>query len=156
MRSSVRVLLDKHETEAAPNAAACRHTAAGWSPTLDCRVCPDCQTLLPGGGNKYHAERTQVDGFWFASRAEAARYQVLRDWERCGEIHDLVLQPAFTLTVAGQRIGTYTPDFIYRETATGRVICEDVKSPATKTEAYGLRKKLLKALHGIEVTEVSA
>jgi len=38
--------------------------------------------------------------------------------------------------------------------ATGEVVVEDVKSPATKTAVYCLKKKLIKALYDIEIVEV--
>ena len=38
--------------------------------------------------------------------------------------------------------------------ATSILMVEDVKSPATKTAVYRLKKKLVKALYGIEIIEV--
>jgi len=34
------------------------------------------------------------------------------------------------------------------------VVVEDVKSKATKTAVYQLKKKLVKALYGVEIVEV--
>jgi hypothetical protein len=44
--------------------------------------------------SKFHAKRTQVDGIWFDSKAEAGRYGELKLLERAGEIEDF-LPPAF-------------------------------------------------------------
>lgn len=104
--------------------------------------------------NKYNARATTVDGHRFDSEREAARYGELRYRLLAGEIADLVVHPAWELAVNGQRIGRYSADFSYVETATGRRVVEDVKSAPTRTEAYGLRKRLMRALHGVEVVEV--
>ena len=45
--------------------------------------------------NKYHNHVTHVDGFRFASKAEARRYCQLKDMETRGEIEDLRLQVPF-------------------------------------------------------------
>src|SRR4051794_34090994 len=104
--------------------------------------------------NKYHARATIVDGVRFASQKEAARYGDLCLRERAGEITDLIVHPTWELIVTGARIGTYTADFSYLDLATGRRVVEDVKSVPTRTEAYRLRVKLLRALYGIAVVEV--
>jgi len=114
--------------------------------------------------NKYRAEPVFVDGVRFASKKEAARYLELRLWEKAGAIDELVRQPVFPLHVFEiwrsqapiviTTIGKFTADFQYRNLATGEIVVEDVKSTATKTEAYRLRKKLAEAIHGITVIEV--
>lgn len=43
-------------------------------------------------------------------------------------------------------------DFSYHEN--GILVVEDVKSKATKTPLYQLKKKLVKALYGIDVKEI--
>jgi hypothetical protein len=52
------------------------------------------------------------------------------------------------------KIGFYKADFRYEEVATSAVVVEDVKSPVTKTAVYRLKKKLVKALYGVEIIEV--
>ena len=49
--------------------------------------------------NKYGARRTQVDGIWFDSQKEAARYQELKLLQSIGLIDELELQPVFPLHV---------------------------------------------------------
>lgn len=111
--------------------------------------------------NKYRATKTEVDGIVFDSKKEAARYQQLKLMERAGEIHGLVLQPTYVLNVNGSKICSYKADFFYKlveRDKTGlttgylRHIVEDVKG--MKTPVYNLKKKLMKAIHGIEITEV--
>ena len=54
-----------------------------------------------------------------------------------------------------QRAAFYVADFVYVETATGRQVVVDVKSPITRKNAeYRLKKKMMLAFNGIEVTEI--
>jgi Protein of unknown function (DUF1064) len=102
--------------------------------------------------NKYRAIKTVVDGIRFDSKREARRWVELRLLERAGQISGLHHQIRFDLVVNGVRIGRYTADFQYREN--GELVVEDVKSPATKkARDYVLRKKLMLAIHGIEIRE---
>lgn len=103
-------------------------------------------------GNKYHAVRSEEDGYTFDSLRERRRYLVLRARLIAGEITDLTVHPAWELVVNGQKISRFTGDFSYREA--GALVVEDVKAAVTKTRAYVIRKKLMKALHGITITEV--
>jgi hypothetical protein len=112
--------------------------------------------------SKYGAQVQEVGGIRFASRKEARRYQDLRLLERAGVISDLELQPRWPITVVGLQyrnwgevltVGHYTADFQYYERDRG-VVIEDVKSSATRTTAYRLRKRLVEAIHGIRITEV--
>lgn len=103
--------------------------------------------------NKYHAKKTDVDDITFDSRAEAGRYMQLKLLLAAGEIKDLVLQERFPIVVNGQKIGTYIADFSYT-TADGVRVIEDVKG--VKTPVYRLKKKLVRALYGIEIAETTA
>lgn len=107
---------------------------------------------VPAKRSKYGARKTTVDGIVFHSAREANRYGELLLLQKAGKIFDLALQPKFVFVVNGERIGTYTADFCYVDTVSGRGVVEDVKG--VKTQQYRLRKKLLKALHGIDVVEV--
>jgi hypothetical protein len=100
---------------------------------------------------KYHAQKTQIDGIIFDSKAEAARYSVLACLERNGDIEDLRIHPVFPLVVNDQKIGKYIADFSYIEN--GREIVEDVKG--VKTPVYRLKKKLVKAIYGFDILEIS-
>lgn len=102
--------------------------------------------------SKYNSVRTTVDGITFASKMEANRYQELKLMQAAGEIYGLALQPKFPLVVNGLKVGTYVADFEYFTDGARRVI-EDVKG--VKTPIYKLKKKLVKALHGVDIQEVT-
>ena len=108
----------------------------------------------PVKAHKFHATKTEFLGIVFDSKREAARYSALLIRGLAGEIADLELQPRFELHVNGIRVGKFTADFGYVELTTGQRVIEDVKSQPTKTEAYRLRKRVVEALYGIQITEV--
>ena len=103
---------------------------------------------------KYRNQKTEHNGIQFDSRKEATRYQELLLMEKAGVISRIECQPRYDLVVNGHKLGFYRADFRYEDVATGESILEDVKSPATKTPVYQLKKKLVKALYGIEIVEV--
>lgn len=90
---------------------------------------------------KYNNVRTEVDGITFHSKKEAARYCELRLMQIGRLITDLQCQPKIPLMVNGTQIGNYIGDFKYREN--GEWVIEDVKSKATITPTYRLKKKIL-------------
>lgn len=110
--------------------------------------------------NKYRNIKTVVDGIKFDSKAEARRYSELKLLEKAGEINKLELQPRFDIKVNGTKICTYVADFAYEEDKTDGYFgftvsnkrVEDVKG--IKTPVYNLKKKLMKAIHGIDIKEV--
>jgi len=104
--------------------------------------------------SKYHNRKTTYKGIQFDSQKEENRYRELELLERAGQIEGLELQPRYDLMVNGQKLGFYRGDFRYKDVATGTVVTEDVKSPATKTAVYQLKKKLVRALYGVEIIEV--
>lgn len=101
--------------------------------------------------SKYGARKVEIDGILFDSRAEARRYQDLKLLQQAGEISGLELQPKYPLVVNGVKIGLYTADFKYTDCSNGLEIVEDVKG--MRTRDYVLRKKLVKALYGIDILE---
>lgn len=110
------------------------------------------QKLLARNGtrSKYGNVKTEVDGIVFASGKEAMRYGELKMLEGAGEIRELALQVPFRLVVEGDHVCDYVADFVYRDEL-GRQVVEDVKGK--RTEMYRLKKKLMKACHGIEIVE---
>jgi hypothetical protein len=104
--------------------------------------------------NKYHNRKTLYQGIEFASQKEKNRYQELLWMQQAGQIRNIELQPRYDLVVNGHKLGFYRGDFRYEVVATGQTILEDVKSQATKTAVYRLKKKLVKALYGVDVVEV--
>ena len=103
------------------------------------------------GRSKYGAVKTEVDGIRFDSKLEAARYVSLRMLAQADEITGLELQPSYDLIVNAVLVCRYVADFRYT-TRAGKLIVEDAKG--VKTPAYRLKKKLMKAIHNIEVREV--
>jgi len=103
--------------------------------------------------HKYHAEGCVVDGIRFPSRKQARRYEELKLLVRAGTIKDLQidnLQTTFRLEVNGQLICRYRADATYQEN--GQLVVEDTKG--FRTEAYQLKRKLMRACHDIEIREV--
>ena len=92
--------------------------------------------------NKFNAEKQIYKGLKFASKKEFHRYLVLEKMLSDKSITDLELQPMYPLMVNGIKIGRYTADFRYKDQS-GETIIEDVKSIATKTRDYMMRKKIL-------------
>ena len=99
--------------------------------------------------SKYHAKKTVVDGIKFDSKKESLRFLELRMMERAGEIRYLKLQPRFDFELNGTKMGFYKADFQYWKD--GAVVVEDVKG--FKTPVYNLKKKMMKAFHGVEILE---
>lgn len=131
--------------------------------------------------NKYHNIPDTRNGaereIKFKSRKEARRYDELMLMLKAGKIRELKLQPQFTLqeaytTPEGKRVRAirYDADFSYEEQITThfvesrtnyhyddtswQFVVEDVKSKATKTRVYGMKKKLLREKFGIDIVEV--
>lgn len=97
--------------------------------------------------SKYHAKKCTVGETTYDSKKEAKRGQELEYLNKIGVIKNLErqvkfeLQPAYTNN-QGKKIRaiTYIADFVYEKN--GKKIVEDVKSPATRTEVYKIKKKL--------------
>ena len=103
---------------------------------------------------KYLNRKTVVDGIKFDSAKEARRYGELKLLERAGQITGLEIQPSFRLVVNNCLICTYKADFRYTTDTPhvrGLVVVEDVKG--MKTPVYRLKKKLMLAIHGVEIFE---
>ena len=118
-------------------------------------------TQYPANRNKYGAKKTEIDGIRFDSRHEAERYIELRYMERAHLISDLQLQRPFVLIgaqrdKAGKVIEQpvkYVADFVYKD-ADGQTVVEDTKSPATRTPAYVIKRKLMLSIYGLRIKEV--
>lgn len=128
----------------------------------------------PERRSKYGAKkatRTTESGgaITFDSQKEARRYDELLIMEQAGQIRDLRLQPQYTLqesyvTPDGDRIRAirYVADFSYQERRLGaggineswHKVVEDVKSTATRTREYELKRKMMMDLRGIRIREV--
>lgn len=101
--------------------------------------------------NKYGNKKTIVDNITFASKREATRYAELKLLVRAREIFNLKLQPRFPIVVKNFKICTYIADFQYLKLGDDIEIVEDVKG--VRTKEFVIKKKLMKAVYGIEVLE---
>lgn len=136
--------------------------------------------VKPGKYRNIRDKRVSAAGheITFDSRKEARRYDELTARLRAGEIRDLRLQAEFTLQEAftdadGNRIRAirYKADFTYQERVSSsgppyktaynatdaerwRLVVEDVKSRATRTDKYQIKRKLMKDRFGIDIQEV--
>ena len=100
------------------------------------------------GQNKYHNVKTYVGKIKFDSKKEANRYLELCMLEKSGIIKNLERQKRFEIVpkTDGERAVHYLADFVYEEN--GKLICEDVKSDATRRDkTYIIKRKLFKYLY---------
>lgn len=110
----------------------------------------------------WFAQKVEADGYTFDSKREYQRYRELKLMQAAGEIACLEVHPRFELANAvvvdgrKKRALRYTADFQYivREPDYSRHVIEDVKSPRFRTAAYRMRKHLMKAVLGLDITEV--
>ncbi len=101
--------------------------------------------------NKYRNIPTVVDGIRFASKKEAARWTQLCLLQKAGQISDLQRQVRIPCIVNGYKVCTYVADFQYVEN--GKKVVEDVKSAATITQAFRIKRNLMLALFGVKIWE---
>ena len=108
---------------------------------------------------KYGNRKTEMDGITFDSAKEARRYAELKLMEKAGLISGLRRQVPYQLLPAQKRDGKvverpvlYLADFVYTEN--GDEVVEDVKSPATRTKEYIIKRKMMLWEFGIRVKEV--
>jgi len=107
--------------------------------------------------SKYRNSKVTLDGETFDSHAECRRYQQLRLWASVGEISELTRQVSFVLAPAAivggkpKRSLIYRADFQYIDHGTKELVVEDVKGALT--EAYKIKRHLMKTIHGIDIRE---
>lgn len=99
--------------------------------------------------SKYRNIQTLVFGEVLDSRREASRYLQLRAMQDAGEVKNLRRQVDYPIVVNGVKICKYVADFVYEQN--GRQVVEDSKG--YRTREYRLKKKLMKAVYGIEIVE---
>jgi hypothetical protein len=101
--------------------------------------------------NKYHNIKTYVDEIKFSSKKEAARYSELKILVQVGAIQALELQPKYLIKINDVKVCYYVGDFRYFDNETQTTILEDSKG--VRTPIYRLKKKLVKAVYGIDILE---
>jgi len=103
--------------------------------------------------NKYHAKKCEMDGIKFDSLRERDRYCDLKAAQQANEISNLKVHVPFSIDINGKHVCKYIADFVYSDICGDRqTVVEDVKG--VRTAVYRLKKKLMLACHGIEITEV--
>ena len=124
--------------------------------------------------SKYYNKKTKAsDGTIFDSGKEARRWEQLLLLQKAGKITSLQRQVPYELipnqyetyerySKKGERLkdGTklverkveYVADFVYTDAETGETIVEDTKG--VKTKDYIIKRKLMRAVHGIKIREV--
>jgi hypothetical protein len=103
--------------------------------------------------SKYNAQKTDIHGKRFDSAKEAKRYLELAMLQAAKQISYLRLQVPFKMFVNDIHVGTYLADFVYLDAA-GKEVIEDVKSKATATPVYRLKKRIIEALYSVTITEI--
>jgi len=103
---------------------------------------------------KYKNIKTVINGISFDSKKEAAYYGILKLKQKAKLIDSFQMQVRYDLIVNGIKICFYKADFVtYKDGVVLEVI--DVKSEMTKKlPVYRLKKKLLKAIYGIDIVEI--
>lgn len=114
--------------------------------------CERCAAEVVWGGAKCVACGCDYS-IRFPSQAEARRYDLLVSMQRMGLITDLRIQVPFEITIEGEGLCRYLADFVYFDAKKRRRV-EDVKSPASRTPMYRLKKKAMRLQHGIEIEEI--
>ena len=105
-----------------------------------------------GKRSKYGNRRVCWRGVWFDSQAELQHWLILLDRQKRGEISGLERQVTYSLDVNGVHICKYVADYVYLDKYEGRLLVVDKKG--YKTPEYKLKKKLMLACYGVEITEV--
>ena len=112
---------------------------------------------------KHGNKKTVVDGITFDSIRESKRYCELKILQKAGKISNLQLQVPYKLVDSVYLDGRkkpairYVADFVYWIYTSDDyyTIVEDAKSPHLRTnQAYRMKKHMMKAFHGIDITEV--
>jgi hypothetical protein len=100
-----------------------------------------------------NVKTTGADGIVHDAKGECERWEELKLMERAGAIRHLRRQVPFAMVVSGVLVCTYIADFVYEDGAA--TIVEDHKSPVTrKLAAFSIKRKLMQAIHGIQIREV--
>jgi len=106
-----------------------------------------------GRKNKFNAKKTEFMGIKFDSKWEAERYGQLHAMEKAGAIKDLQRQVRYNIQVNDQKICQYVADFVYQDMGldgeSPKEIVEDAKG--VETPEFKIKKKLMKAVFGIEI-----
>ena len=104
--------------------------------------------------HKYGAKAVTIDGHLFRSTKEGNYYKKLKILLNAGKITDLELEPTYNLTVNGEHICKFKPDFKYKKN--GIIVIQDCKGykKGTAWTIFQMKCRLLKGLYGLTVEVV--
>lgn len=119
---------------------------------LDLLLPTDPSAEVPAKYNKFGNVATVIDGHRFASKLEGTRYLQLKMLRNGGVITGFRMQVPYVIEVNGHRICEYRADFVI-DWPDGTTTVEDTKG--VETPDFKLKKKLMLAVHGIEVILVT-
>lgn len=144
-------------TEAAPTPAAPRSRAGRLTTAAPGRAGIIVRKKKPGPKKgKYNAKGKHLDGIWFASSAEADRYEQLKIMQEDGLIDTLRCQVRFPVTLNNRHMFNYVADFEYRVLdelgREQRSVIEDVKGMVMPI--YKLKRKMVEAQHEVTIHEI--
>lgn len=97
---------------------------------------------------KYNNIKCTYKGFKFDSIGERDWYKTLELLQLAGEISELKTQVKFPIVINNLKICNYIADYTYKDKQ-GNYIVEDFKG--VQTSIFKLKKKLMLAVHGIDV-----
>lgn len=110
--------------------------------------------------NKYRNKPKVINGERYDSIKEANRHGELKMLEKAGKIERIERQVPFLLLPQKKRSDGrterevfYYADFVYYDNERQCLVVEDVKSRATVTKDYVLKRKLMLSVHNISVME---
>ncbi len=110
---------------------------------------------------KYRNKPQMINGDRYDSIKEANRHAELKLMEKAGVIERLERQVPYLLLPKLERSDNswereiyYYADFVYYDNKLQRLVVEDVKSRATVTKDYVLKRKMLLFFHNITIMEV--
>ena len=100
--------------------------------------------------NKFGNRKVKTEEGTFDSEMEYTRWLHLKLLQQAGHITNLRRQVSYVFLHNNILIGTYKADAVYEEE--GVEIVEDVKG--VRTAVYQLKKKMMRAFHGITIREI--
>jgi hypothetical protein len=115
--------------------------------------------------NKYGNVKTERNGIIFDSKKESTVFSDFEWKERLGVISNLQRQVKYELIPAQYKIidgkkkcieksCAYVADIVYKDNETNETFVIDVKSPATRTDSYIIKRKLMLQKYGIQIKEL--
>lgn len=107
------------------------------------------ETVKQPKKSKYGNKRVEYDGHTFDSILERDYYIHLKLRERLGEVYEVEMQRPISLRVNGFVVGTLRVDFWFYDDVQKRTRVVDTKG--FETDVSRIKRKLVKAIHGIDV-----